>query len=771
MTSSEWAIMGWLSGWSYRKSHDIDGSVVGAQTDYQIPIRVHYTPPAYHTFASNGVSSPLTGAIMPSAVYYNGYTYIVWQGLDNTCDPYIIAYDHAGKAWSAAVKVGENPLTNDDHGAPCLCIDADGHLHVFYGAHAATPGYISHEKSDNPEDVTAWTAQANIVLTEPTYPNIITDGTNIWLFYRSSVTHTPDRIPEAFIKSTDKGASWGASQTIIDPGTNYGVYMGGTEKDGDKIHMAWVLFDELAGDKRYNVYHAYLDVTDNHMYAMDGTDLGTDINLAEANTNCRIVNSGANETQIPSIHLDENGYPHIIYLIETGAWEFRHIYWTGIDWSAPVTITTDTDNFFNFADFILTSPTDIEAYLTTTGEAGRGGDIEKWIYNGVAWTKSEVIFTESASGRALNVPSVPLNYVENLKLIFCQIKVGDYATTDLEVYAYGSDFEQADSGDEVLLGGKCLNDFGDIRFTEDDGTTELDYWLEIKVDYGYADFWVELNDIPADPNSETIYVYYGKDPETTTSDHIATMIKADDGATGNFTEDTRGTAALSYAGGSYIITEDSDDDAFASGMIMANWVWMTTIRVFEPFDTDAATDQVFFGLFDEDVVGQLSDTALNFEPKRRFYLARYQDTDDIFPSYIIIIYRDAGDTPHFWDGDSWELGIQRLNHPGDLELRLWSDGADLFLDVLSGGSSVLTAPAQIDIASVKSFTAGRCMVWAEPYTDNYYVPQSIDRYFVRKYVSPEPAHGAWGSEETQPMDGVRMGEPPIMELLLAGVLD
>jgi len=34
--------MGWLNGWNYRKSHEIDGSSAGAQTDYQKRIKVHY---------------------------------------------------------------------------------------------------------------------------------------------------------------------------------------------------------------------------------------------------------------------------------------------------------------------------------------------------------------------------------------------------------------------------------------------------------------------------------------------------------------------------------------------------------------------------------------------------------------------------------------------------------------------------------------------------------------------------------------------------------
>jgi len=75
---------------------------------------------------------------------------------------------------------------------------------------------------------------------------------------------------------------------------------------------------------------------------------------------------------------------------------------------------------------------------------------------------------------------------------------------------------------EVNLATNCRTDFGDIRFTEDDGETELDYWLEGKVDSDYADFWIKIPTIPADPGTVTIYMYYGKADATTTSDLDAT---------------------------------------------------------------------------------------------------------------------------------------------------------------------------------------------------------------------------------------------------------
>ena len=73
-----------------------------------------------------------------------------------------------------------------------------------------------------------------------------------------------------------------------------------------------------------------------------------------------------------------------------------------------------------------------------------------------------------------------------------------------------------DSGDTVYLDGFCREDFGDIRFTAEDGTTQLKYWIEEKIDGDYARFWVEIPNIPADPDTVTIYIYYG-DPYATTT--------------------------------------------------------------------------------------------------------------------------------------------------------------------------------------------------------------------------------------------------------------
>ena len=80
---------------------------------------------------------------------------------------------------------------------------------------------------------------------------------------------------------------------------------------------------------------------------------------------------------------------------------------------------------------------------------------------------------------------------------------------------------------DVYLNGNCRSDFGDVRFTASDGSTELDYWLQEYTASDEAIFWVEIPTVPAS-STVTIYTYYDKSAETTTSDGGATFEFFDD---------------------------------------------------------------------------------------------------------------------------------------------------------------------------------------------------------------------------------------------------
>ena len=102
-------------------------------------------------------------------------------------------------------------------------------------------------------------------------------------------------------------------------------------------------------------------------------------------------------------------------------------------------------------------------------------------------------------------------------------EVTDYQIRIVVHYGSGTDNDE-----HVYLNGKCRSDFGDIRFTADDGVTELSYWIEEKVDGDYAIFWVKIPYIPAYPNTVSIYIYYGNPSATTTSNIKNTFVVGDD---------------------------------------------------------------------------------------------------------------------------------------------------------------------------------------------------------------------------------------------------
>ena len=72
-------------------------------------------------------------------------------------------------------------------------------------------------------------------------------------------------------------------------------------------------------------------------------------------------------------------------------------------------------------------------------------------------------------------------------------------------------------------------DFGDIRFTDNDGITLIAYWMESYVASTFAVFWVEVKDDLG--SSQVIFMYYGNPAVSTTSNGPATFLFYEDWAT------------------------------------------------------------------------------------------------------------------------------------------------------------------------------------------------------------------------------------------------
>lgn len=69
------------------------------------------------------------------------------------------------------------------------------------------------------------------------------------------------------------------------------------------------------------------------------------------------------------------------------------------------------------------------------------------------------------------------------------------------------------------------SDFDDIRFTQSDGTTLIDAWIESKIDDTSAIVWVEFPTTPANGVDQDYYMYYGNAGVASDWDGAATFIQ------------------------------------------------------------------------------------------------------------------------------------------------------------------------------------------------------------------------------------------------------
>jgi hypothetical protein len=92
----------------------------------------------------------------------------------------------------------------------------------------------------------------------------------------------------------------------------------------------------------------------------------------------------------------------------------------------------------------------------------------------------------------------------------------------------------------LISQGKMRSDCGDIRFTDSDGSTLLNYWIESGCNTANTRIWVKVPSIPAS-STKTIYVYYGNSSANSLSNYSATMFYID------WTKDKNRTAIFTNA--------------------------------------------------------------------------------------------------------------------------------------------------------------------------------------------------------------------------------
>ena len=281
--------------------------------------------------------------------------------------------------------------------------------------------------------------------------------------------------------------------------------------------------------------------------------------------------------------------------------------------------------------------------------------------------------------------------------------------------------EGTDSGEHVYLGGLCRSDFGDIRFTESDGVTELPYWMERKVDGDYAIFWVKIPSIPASPDTVTIYIYFDNSSATTTSNGDDTFIHFD--ALDNLSDFQSKW------------TKQSGDDA----ELDTSSYYLPTIKIPDTSDTgstiyykDVSLPTTYCWVLNIYMTAEASPQ----NPYARFELRRNDDACILFGCRGGDINKNAV----YGSGGYREFGTYEQN-----TLWRWSVRIDpvnrrcLRVDVEDGDSytTAISYATDADINRLRMFGVGGGNTGASWFT----------KLFIRKFIDPEPSHDAWGDLE------------------------
>ena len=267
-------------------------------------------------------------------------------------------------------------------------------------------------------------------------------------------------------------------------------------------------------------------------------------------------------------------------------------------------------------------------------------------------------------------------------------------------------------------------DFDDIRFTDDDGTTLLDYWLESKLMDEWAVFWVEVKD-DLDSDQE-IYMYYSVGDVSTISDGEATFLLFDDFEDNNLdnwadTSNMQTTAARTHDGSSF----SASWIASANGDLQDNvYNGLSGIRVSFWVNQDDTERGSFTYIYSEaDYSEQVATLRGGYEVDTSPLY--YRDTG------VYVPYPDSADDLNDDEWDRIEFAVDFNNDT----MQTWQNGvANGVLAIVEDDGSPLETQ-EVDGIGLMMQTAKQC--W-------------FDDVIVRKWVDVEPIVDIWGEQENAP---------------------
>ncbi|MEM0480629.1 MAG: DUF2341 domain-containing protein [Candidatus Aenigmatarchaeota archaeon] len=278
----------------------------------------------------------------------------------------------------------------------------------------------------------------------------------------------------------------------------------------------------------------------------------------------------------------------------------------------------------------------------------------------------------------------------------------------------------------LISAGKMKSDCGDIRFTDSDGTTLLNYWIESGCNSANTRIWIKIPNIPAS-GTKTIYLYYGN------------------------------PSANSLSNGDLVFDFFDDFESYADGSDINNQGGWITKRV---GGTGEAKVRLVNGRKHLHLSSTDSATAVvhPVSTNNSGYAIRLYEFADDWDEALLIGFSDGntladGHPYNGYDVTWWGWG------GGTSRIRKWVNGAQTYLASISDSDSnnVYHLLEFVWIGSnLYAYRDGILKLSASDTTFNSFShiylgewagsSRYIDWVLVRKYTSPEPTY-TLGSEE------------------------
>jgi len=272
---------------------------------------------------------------------------------------------------------------------------------------------------------------------------------------------------------------------------------------------------------------------------------------------------------------------------------------------------------------------------------------------------------------------------------------------------------------EATYDGHMQTDFDDIRFTDADGETLLNYWLEIYTASTSAVFWVEIPDDLGWGMDPTIYMYYGNDTVSTTSNGTNTFLFFDDFENNNLDRWDNAQSDWSVTG-----AEKKYGD-------------------YSAYVDSGGTDRTLQANFSTKLeYGILIHSYVRFQSYvgNEYPLVSYEDDSTL----VYTLYSDGNDWSTY-DGvtvKNYEADTQDDNIWYECEIGYdWLDNE--FYPYING---VLKTKQDMDSSDASATVTDTKQVGSSgsALEDN---DHWLDNYYVRKWVAVEPSVDSFGEEE------------------------